>query len=250
MAQCKLCKRKRLLGNFPRRLDIPELRSMVSHWPWHRVQVCPQCLPQFDQQFAERVQHLAPQVVAEGGDVSEPVCLMCGTQDPDLAYIHSGRWVDPSGEPMAGRFSVCQKCRGTVIRGPVISSTEIHASPEFEKILQAMPQVQPSLVSNVDGWDIVEGQPQGAAEVLRNLPMEAAVSIAEAWWSVAPRCIADSPGITARAAMIHPEGQGKIGTHLVLAWRNFEAPETTEMDMWLYRLPQGYTIVRFDPRPA
>lgn len=260
MAQCRQCGRKKLLSNFARRLDIPEMRSMVSHWPWHRVRVCPECLEDFDRRFAERVQFLAPQILRESADVAEQVCLMCGTQDEKLAYTRTGRWIDPSGEPVSGKFSVCQKCRGRIIHGGVISSAEIQASPQFEKLLKAVPQLQPSTIRDIDGWDTEGGAlPEGAAEVLRDLSLEAAINIAETWWAVAPRSIADAPGTTARAAMLGSggpggsggrSGGGSIPTHLVLAWQTFDTNESIEMSLWVYHLPESYLIVRFDPRPA
>lgn len=258
MAQCKQCGRKKLFANFARRLDIPEMRNMVSHWPWHTVRICPQCLSEFDRQFTERVQFLAPQIMAENADVTQPVCLMCGTQSTQLAYTQTGRWVDPAGLPAAGKFHVCQQCRGRIISDGVISSTEIEASPQFERLLAAIPLVQPATVLDIDGWDIADNnaQPDAAAEVIRNLSLVAAVNIAETWWSVAPRCIADAPGTPTRAAMLTggdaatAGAHGKIPTHLVLAWRTLQTDQPAEMDMWVYRLPTGYTIVRFDPRPA
>ena len=188
MGRCSRCGRKRFLLGFPRRLDVPELRAMVSHWPWHRVQVCADCEPAFDAEFRRRLLLLAPQAVAQEADVTERVCLMCGTQDPAADHLPSGRWVDSSGVPVAGRFHVCGACRGTLLANSVVSAAELRSAADFRTLLAALPEVADDLVRRAEDWSLARGDgPAGASEVCRGMSLDEAADEAAAFWSAAPQ---------------------------------------------------------------
>lgn len=220
---------------------------MVSHWPWHRVEVCPACEPAFDAEFRRRLLLLAPQAVAQEADVSERVCLMCGTQDTAADALPSARWVDSSGGPVAGRFHVCGDCRGTILANSVVSAAELRSAADFRTLLAALPEVADDLVRRTEGWSLREGDgPAGASEVRRGLAFEAAADEAAAFWAAAPQAITAESDGPQRGATLLPDTAGAIRTHLDLRWRP-GAPASGEVAaaaLGVYRSAEGYTLVR------
>ncbi len=244
MGQCTRCGKKRFLLSFPKRYAIPELRAMVSHWPWHRVQVCPQCEPDFLEEFRNRVKLLAPQVAAEGGDVTAPVCLMCGTQDPKTEYFPAARWVDGSGAPVAGRFSVCGRCRGRLLVNGVISSAELQSVDAFERLLSAVPQVAEDLVRRDEGWSpLGREQPKDASAVQRMGAVGEAAAEAFSFWTARPDAMDDR---AVRGAMLLPEGATAIPTHLRLQWKPRPEADAGGPMLDVYRMGKQYVLVRRD----
>lgn len=246
MGQCSRCGKKKFLGSFPRRLAVPELRAMVSHWPWHRLQVCPACQEGFDREFRTRLRLLAGDAVAQDGDVSEPVCLMCGNQDPGATYTASARWVDASGAPAATRFRVCQECRGKVLAGQIVSAAELRSAADFQKVLGGQGQVAEDLVQRTEGWSLGGGPgPAGSSQVERGLSPPAAANEAECFWTTAPEAIITAGGTIIRGATLKPDRSGSIRTHLELQWRGGPASSPTAMALRIYRTAAGYVLVRF-----
>jgi hypothetical protein len=248
MGKCKRCGRKRWLLKFPTQLDIPEMRAMVSHWPWHRVQVCPDCQSSFEADFRKRLLLLAPDAMAQDADVAEEVCLLCGTQSAGGVYEPSGRWVAPSGAPVLGRFSVCGSCRGKLLNGPIVSAAELTSGTDFRKLLPLLPEASADLVERNEGWRLGDGPgPQGSTEVLRGLELEAAANTAALFWTTAPSVVAEAEAPSMRGAMLCPEGKTAIRTHLSLRWRAGKPDSPERAAMSVYRTADRFTIVRFDP---
>ena len=247
MGQCGRCGKKRFLLKFPQRLDMPELRAMVSHWPWHRVQVCPDCRGAFEAEFRQRLMLLAPDAMAEDGDVSEGVCLLCGNQSSQAVYTPSARWVDPSGAPVLGKFSVCDDCRGKLLLNHIVSAAELHSGGDFRKLLPLLPEVGQELVRQNESWSLGEGPgPEGSTEVLRDLELEAAANTAALFWTAAPTAIARAGEPPIRGAMMLPEGKMAIRTHLALRWYSGTPNSLRTAAMGVYRTAGGYAIVRYD----
>jgi hypothetical protein len=251
MGRCTRCGKGRFLRKFPERLAVPELRAMVSHWPWHRVEVCPACEPAFQREFSARLMLLAPEAVATNGDVTERVCLMCGRQDGQTAYRQSGRWVDVAGTPVAGRFHVCQACRGKIVANRVVSASELHSTADFRKLLALLPKVTDDLVQRTDGWRPSSGQgPAGSSMVRPGLSPESAASEAAAFWIAPPGDVAQAADRPVRGAALRPDASGAIRTHLELQWRSdLAGPAPRGAALRFYRAGDGYAIVRFD-RPV
>jgi len=248
MGQCKRCGRKRWLLKFPSHLDIPEMRAMVSHWPWHRVQICPDCEPAFDAEFRKRLLLLAPDAMAQDADVTEAVCLLCGTQSVEAVYAPSGRWTDVSGTPVLGKFSVCQECRGKLLSGAIVSAGELRTGNDFRRLLPMLPEASDDLVRQNEGWQLGDGPgPQGSTEVLRGLELEAAANTAALFWTTVPQAVADADAAPIRGAMLCPEGKTAIRTHLSLRWHAGRPDASPRAAMSLYRTGDRFTIVRFDP---
>ena len=249
MGRCSRCGRKRLLLGFPRRLAMPELRAMVSHWPWHRVEVCPRCAEAFQKEFAERLRLLAPDAVADEGEVTAEVCLLCGNQGADATCVESGRWVDASGRAVATRFRVCDLCRGKVLVNSIVSAAELRSGADFEKLLRGLPEVSADLVQRTEGWSPAEGAgPAGSSGVERELGVEAAVNEAESFWSTTPEPIAEADGTPVRGATLKPDRHGAIRTHLELLWRSGRRDTSIEAALRVYRTAGGYVVVRFPVR--
>jgi hypothetical protein len=246
MGQCSRCGRKRWLRKFAQRLAVPELRAMVSHWPWHHVEVCPDCEEAFGEEFRQRLRLLAPEVIAQEGDISEHVCLLCGDQTPGATYLHSGRWVDLTGRPVATRFSVCAQCQGKVIEGNVISVAELRSAAGMQKVLAALPEVNEDLVRRNEGWSLDEGPgPEGAANVARDLSLEEATRRTMAFWARPPREITEAPGEPIRGATLLPDSSGAIRTHLDLRWRTSHTNAPHAAAIAVYRTAAAYTVARF-----
>ncbi|MBN2584285.1 MAG: hypothetical protein JXL80_14590 [Planctomycetes bacterium] len=251
MGQCKRCGKKRFLLKFPLRLDIPEMRAMVSHWPWHHVQVCPDCQPAFDAEFRKRLLLLAPDAMAQDADITEPVCLLCGTQSPEAVYTPSARWVDPAAVPVLGKFSVCDDCRGKLLGGAVVSAAELQSGNDFRKLLPLLPEASAELVERNEGWRLADGPgPEGATEVLRELELEAAANTAALFWNTPPQAIAQADEPPIRGAMLLPEGKTAIRTHLALKWHTGTPDSIRRAVMDVYRSGDQFTIVRHDPPQA
>lgn len=251
MGQCKRCGKKRFLLKFAQRLDIPELRAMVSHWPWHRVQICPDCSGPFEAEFRKRLMLLAPDAMAESGDLSEQLCLLCGNQDSQSVYRPSARWVDPSGRPVLGKFSVCDDCRGKLLVNHVVSAGELQSGGDFRRLLPLLPEASAELVQQNEGWQLAEGRgPEGSTEVLRELELEAAANTAALFWTMAPAAIARADEPPIRGAMTLPEGKTAIRTHLALRWHSGTPDSLRTAAMGIYRTASGYAIVRYDTAQA
>ena len=250
MGQCSRCGRKRWLRKFPQRLAVPELRAMVSHWPWHRVEVCPDCEGTFGEEFRQRLCLLAPEVIAQEGDISERLCLLCGDQTPGATHLLSGRWVDPTGRPVATRFSVCSRCQGQVIACGIISVAELRSAADMQKVLTALPEVNEDLVRRTEGWSLAEGPgPEGAAAVVRDLSLEAAVGRAQDFWAKVPAEIRKAGGEPIRGATLLPDSSGAIRTHLDLQWRTRRTDAPHAMAMAVYRTAGAYIVARFPAQP-
>jgi hypothetical protein len=244
MGQCSRCGRQ-AADEFPQCLAIPELRAMVNHWPWHRVPVCPECRAAFDRDFRTRLKLLAADAVAQQGDVTEPVCLLCGNQDATADLAPSARWVNASGAPAATRFSVCRECRGKVLVGRVVSAAELRSAGDFRTALTAISQMADSLVQRAEGWSLSDGPgPKGSAAVERNLSIEAAADRAFAFWSTMPDAIRTTGGNVQRGATLKPDKPGAIRLYLELQWRGGEPSAPSTATLRVYRAAPGYLIVR------
>ncbi len=244
MGQCSRCGRQ-AADEFPQYLAIPELRAMVNHWPWHRVPVCAECREAFDRDFRTRVRLLAADAVAQQGDVTEPVCLLCGNQDAAAELAPSARWVDAAGNPAATRFSVCRECRGKVLVGRVVSAAELRSAADFRTALAALSQVADSLVQRAEGWSLSDGPgPQGCAGVERGLSVEAAAEQAFAFWSTTPDAVKKAGGHVQRGATLKPDKPGAIRLYLELQWRGGDPSAPTSATLRVYRAAPGYLIVR------
>jgi hypothetical protein len=249
MGRCKRCGKKRFLLSFAKLLDVPELRAMVSHWPWHRVEVCPSCRPAFEDEFRRRVLLLAPGVMAQEGDVAERVCLLCGNQEAGAAYIPSARWTDAAGAPLAARFNVCGDCRGQVLANNIVSAAKLRAAEDFQKLLAQLPEVSDDLVRRSEGWSPGGGDgPAGSSGLQRRVLLQAAADEALKFWSAPPAVVAGARGTPARGAMMAPEKSGAIRTHLELRWQARGGPSPMEVALGIYRLAEGFTLVRYGPR--
>jgi len=226
---------------------------MVSHWPWHRVEVCPDCEPAFDAEFRRRLLLLAPQAVAQEADVTERVCLMCGTQDPAAAYLPSGRWVDASGVPVAGRFHVCGACCGAILASGIVSAAELRSAADVRTLLAALPEVTEDLVRRTEDWLLTRGDgPAGASEVCRGLSLDEAAGHAARFWAGIPLGIPRG-GTAQRGATLLPEAVGAIRTHLDLRWRAGATAalcEKYQVALSVYRSAEGYVLVRLEDWPA
>ena len=244
MGQCVRCNKKRLLLKFPQRLAVPELRAMVSHWPWHRVQVCPACQDDFDREFRTRLRLLAADAVAQEADVSESVCLMCGNQDPGATYAASARWVDASGAPAGTRFRICQECRGKVLAGQIVSAAELRSASDFQKVLGSLGQVAEDLVQRIEGWSLGGGPgPDGSSRVERGLSLEAAAAQADSFWTAPPEAVRAAAGPVLRGATLKPDRPGSIRTHLELQWRGGPPTAPIAVTLRIYRTAAGYVLV-------
>lgn len=251
MGRCSRCGRKRFLRSFPRRLDIPELRAMVSHWPWHRVQICPACEPAFQREFDERLALLAPQAVAAEGDVTQGVCLMCGNQDPDAKMLQSARWTDAAGAPVATRFHVCPGCHGRLLVNNIVSAAELASAADLRALLPRLPEVGAELIKRNEGWSLAEGPgPEGSQELERDLSLETAAQKAHQFWAAPPVAIAETDGTPVRGATLLPDAAGAIRTRLELQWRTGRTDTPVAVALAVYRTSRGYTLVRYAARPA
>jgi hypothetical protein len=251
MGQCKQCGRRRFLRGFPRRLDLPEMRALVSHWPWHKVQVCPECRPAFDAEFRRRIALMGPQAVAEEGDVTTAVCLFCGTQEADAGYEPAARWVDAAGALLAMRFMVCGACRGKTIANGIVSAGELRETKDFQTLLAALPEVTDDLVRRTEGWSPAAGPgPDGAAEVRRGLDVIQAAVAADTFWQKPPGELASLPGPPIRGAMLQPEKNNAIRTHLVLEWRTSQTERPEAVSLSVYRMGSGFVLVRGTAKPV
>lgn len=254
MGQCTRCQKKRFLRSFPERYDVPELRAMVSHWPWHRVQVCDECEPQFREEFSTRLRLLAPQAVAQSADVTARVCLMCGEQGEDVSYIDTGRWVDASGEAVAGRFKVCEHCAGSLMAGGIVSAAELTSTGDFRHVFERLPQVTDATIRQGEGWSLSgNDRPVGTIELHRDISLEAAGNLALGFWIEAPPQVRDAAEPLVRGATIKPDDAGAIRTHLELCWQSRgdegtppPADATTRVTLSVYRHGGGYTVVMRD----
>lgn len=225
---------------------------MVSHWPWHKVQICPQCGPAFDTEFRRRMTLMGPQAVAEDGDVTATVCLLCGTQEAEAGYEPSARWVDAAGGPVATHFQVCAACRGKILANGIVSAGELRETKDFQTLLAALPHVTDDLVRRTENWSPAEGPgPAGAAEVQRGLDLIQTVNATEKFWHTPPGEFKNLPGTPIRGAMLRPEKNNAIRTHLALEWRTSQtdAPQTIGLDV--YRLGNNkFVVVRGAVKPV
>jgi hypothetical protein len=244
MGQCKQCGKRRFLRGFPRRLDLPEMRALVSHWPWHKVQICPDCQPGFDTEFRRRMALMGPQAVAEEGDVTATVCLLCGTQEAEAGYEKSARWVNSSGGLVATHFLVCGACRGKIIANGIVSTGELRETKDFQKLLEALPHVTDDLIRRTEGWSPAEGPGPDGAEVQRGLDLIQTSVVADKFWGKPPAEFEHLPGTPIRGALLRPEKNNAIRTHLALEWRTSQtdAPQVVGLDV--YRLGNKYVVVR------
>jgi len=244
MGQCRRCGKKRWLLAFPRRLDVPELRAMVSHWPWHRVEVCPSCAGAFQDEFRRRVALLAADALAQEGDVSERVCLLCGEQSAEAGYVPSARWVNPQGTPAGGRFFVCGACQGRLTANNVVSAAELGGVDDFRKLLVALSEASDDVVRSDEGWSLAGGAgPAGAKEVLRHLAAEDASRRCAEFWGRPPEGLGGAGAV--RGAMMLPEKPGSIRTHLELRWKAGGGGAKAAVALGVYRVGEGYVVVRF-----
>ncbi len=251
MGQCKQCGKRRFLRGFPRRLDLPEMRALVSHWPWHKVQICPECRPAFDAEFRRRMALMGPQALAEEGDVTATVCLLCGTQEAEAGYEKSARWVDAAGAPLATHFLVCGACRGKIIANGIVSAAELRETKDFQTLLAALPKVTDDLVRRTEGWSPAEGPgPDGAAEVQRGLDIIQASVEADRFWGAPPGVLANLPGKPIRGAMLRPEKNNAIRMHLALEWRTSQTDAPQAVALRFYRMGKGFVVVRGAVKPV
>ena len=220
---------------------------MVSHWPWHRIEVCPTCEPAFDAEFRRRLCLLAPEAVAQDADVVARVCLMCGTQHPWVGYTPSARWVDAAGTPVGGRFHVCDDCRGKLLANGIVSAAELHTADDFRKVLANLPEVADDLVQRTEGWSLTEGPgPAGSDEVRRGLTPEAAAEETAGFWAAPPPVVTEAAGPPLRrGALLRPEATAAIRTHLELRWQAGEGRDTPTAALAIYRTPGAFTLVRY-----
>ena len=251
MGQCKQCGRRRFLRGFPRRLDLPEMRALVSHWPWHKVQVCPECRPAFDAEFRRRIALMGPQAMAEEGDVTAAVCLFCGTQEADAGYEPAARWVDAAGALLATRFMVCSACRGKILVNGIVSAGELRETKDFQTLLAALPEVTDDLVRRTEGWSPAAGPgPAGAKEVRRGLALDIAAVGVEQFWHGPPAIFEHDPATPIRGAMLRPEKNNAIRTHLVLEWRTSQTERPEAVSLSVYRMGNGFVLVRGAAKPV
>jgi hypothetical protein len=189
---------------------------------------------------------MGPQAVAEEGDVTATVCLLCGTQEAEAGYERSARWVAAAGGGLvATHFLVCGSCRGKILVNGIVSAGELRETKDFQTLLTALPEVTGDLVRRTEGWSPAEGPgPDGAAEVERGLDMIQASVVADMFWHRPPWELDNLPGVPIRGAMLRPEKNNAIRTHLALEWRTSQTDAPQAVGLSVYRLGKEYVVVR------
>jgi hypothetical protein len=200
MSVCDVCKKRFVLKRLKPRLAIPEYRAMIGFWPWVALEVCDDCAPRHDRNFAERLKLLAPDVIENDEPIVRPVCLACAAVETDGAWHEAAKWVDPNGRPVRrSRFSLCEAHRGAVYADGIVISSNLAGAEALRSVLDELPAVTEALVARAAGWSLTRDDgPAGAADLRANRTQEETLADAAAFWQASP------DGLEAKAAWLGP----------------------------------------------